>query len=326
LKKGQVLVHFEPGGGDRFVDDVFASPDGERLYVSRSNLGDVAAFDLKSAGHPLLWRTDVAVYKADHAALSPDGARIVVSATLADKAQVLDARTGAVIGGFPTGHYPHQNDFSSDGTLIYNGSIGDVALPFVENAAKGSRLLTVVDAATLRVVRTYPFDMGIRPSVVTADGTTMFAQLSYLNGLVKFDLVSGKIAARLEEPLSSFATANYATPDEYPHNSAHHGLALSGDGTRLCDAGTVDDTVSIVSTADSMRVVATLDVGAIPYWATTSVDGASCFVSLSGDDAVSVIDYASARELVRVPVGRFPQRSRLGRITDAALRLLTRPE
>ena len=42
VRNAQLLHHFEPSDGDRFVDDVFVSPDGTRLYVSRSNLGDVA--------------------------------------------------------------------------------------------------------------------------------------------------------------------------------------------------------------------------------------------------------------------------------------------
>jgi hypothetical protein len=43
VKNAQLLHHFEPSNGDRFLDDVFVSPDGTVLYVSRSNLGDVAA-------------------------------------------------------------------------------------------------------------------------------------------------------------------------------------------------------------------------------------------------------------------------------------------
>jgi DNA-binding beta-propeller fold protein YncE len=318
----QKIKHFEPAGGHRFVDDVFVSPDGTKLYVSRSNLGDVAAFDLTNATHPLLWRTDVSGYKADHATLSPDGSRLVVSATVSDKAQVLDALTGNAVGSFSTGHYPHQNDYSADGKHIYNGSIGDVSLPAALDFLKGFRFLTVVDANTLAPVRSYLFNEGIRPSVITADEKTMYAQLSYLNGLIKFDLVSGNTEATLTEPLSDFAKANYPTHDDYPHDSAHHGLALSADGTRLCDAGTIDNTVSIVSTA-SMTVISTVDVGLIPYWATTSVDGNSCLVSLSGDNAVAVIDYASGRQVARVPVGQFPQRNRLGQVPESVLNLLS---
>jgi DNA-binding beta-propeller fold protein YncE len=115
----------------------------------------------------------------------------------------------------------------------------------------------------------------------------------------------------------------YATYDEFPHDSAHHGLALSGDGKQLCDCGTVDNTVAIITTAD-MKLEKLLDVGSVPYWATTSGDGKTCFVSLSGDNAVAVIDYASASQLKVVPVGKFPQRSRLGKLPPNVVALLTR--
>jgi DNA-binding beta-propeller fold protein YncE len=321
IKKGQVVKHYEPSNGERFLDDVFVSPDGTLLYASRSNLGDVAAFDLTREGHPMVWRHVVPLFKADHATLSPDGSRLVVSATLVDKAEVLDAQTGSVIGAFPTGHFPHQNDYSVSGEHIYNASIGDVSKPAAQNADKGPRLLTVVDANTLTVKKTYAFDKGIRPAVITPDEKLMYAQLSYLNGVIQFDLTTGQITKTLEEPLSAFATANYPTLDDYPHDSAHHGLALSGDGTKLCDAGTVDDTVSIIATS-TMTVETTIDVGLVPYWATTSVDGNSCFVSLSGDNAISVIDYRTGNQTKRVPVDRFPQRTRLGRVSTATLKLV----
>src|SRR5262249_1899184 len=113
IKQKQVIKHFEPANGDRFVDDVFVSPDGKTLYVSRSNLGDVAAFDLTRADHALIWRTHVEGVKADHATLSPDGSRLVVSATSVDRSDVLDALTGKLVGSFATGHFPHQNDYSA---------------------------------------------------------------------------------------------------------------------------------------------------------------------------------------------------------------------
>jgi DNA-binding beta-propeller fold protein YncE len=323
VRQRQAIKHFEPADGDRFVDDVFVSPDGETLYVSRSNLADVAAFDLSNASLGMVWRTHVDGFKADHATLSPDGTQLVVSATTADRADVLDARTGGRVGSFPTGHYPHQNDYSADGLRIYNGSIGDVSLPQALDLLKGIRQLTVVDAKTLQVVRIYPFTAGVRPSVITADEKTMYLQLSYLNGVVKLDLTTGDIIDKLDEPFSDFARANYPTPDDYPHDSAHHGLALSGDGTKLCDAGTIDNTVSIIATA-GMTVEHVTDVGLIPYWATTSEGGDRCFVSLSGDNSVSILAYDTGREMVRVTVGKFPQRTRLGRVHESSLRFLSR--
>ncbi|HMI83778.1 MAG TPA: YncE family protein [Polyangiaceae bacterium] len=327
VKNAQLLHHFEPSGGDRFVDDLFVSPDGAVLYVSRSNLGDVAAFDLTRPEHPQLWRTFVDSPKADHATISPDGSRLVVSATGTSRvADVIDAKTGKIVGTFATGAYPHQNDYSADGKHIYNSSIGNVgyqAVTHQNNALAGDRWLVKVDASTLQVEKTWMFDWGIRPNVITADETIMYAQLSYLNGVIKYDLVASKETQRSEQPLSPFALSTYAGYDEYPHHSAHHGLALSKDGKRLCDCGTIDNTVTIVAT-ENMTVEKTIDVGFVPYWATNSPDGRHCFVSLSGGSAVSVIDYEAGTEVKVVPVGHFPQRSRLGRVPESVLMKLSR--
>lgn len=48
-------------------------------------------------------------------ALSPNGHQLIVSATFAQEAQVLSTKTGEVVASFPTGTFPHQNDYSSDG-------------------------------------------------------------------------------------------------------------------------------------------------------------------------------------------------------------------
>jgi YVTN family beta-propeller protein len=147
-------------------------------------------------------------------------------------------------------------------------------------------------------------------------------ELSYLNGVIKYDLVAKREVARSDQPLSEFAMSTYATYDEYPHDSAHHGLALSADGTKLCDCGTVDNTVAIIDTSD-MSLIEMIDVGMVPYWATNSPDGKHCFVSMSGDDTISVIDYEAAEQVKVVPVGDFPQRSRLGRVPENVIAMLT---
>jgi hypothetical protein len=82
--------------GIRYVDD---------LHVSRGELQDVVAFDI--ATRRQIWRTKVEGFKTDHAALSPDGTQLIVSATTAHKAYVLSTQTGAVITSFGTGTYPH---------------------------------------------------------------------------------------------------------------------------------------------------------------------------------------------------------------------------
>ena len=301
-------------GGDRFVDDLAVSPDGRTLYVSRGNLADLVAFDLVT--HQMLWRFKVAGFHADHIALSPDGSQLVISATTAQEAQVIDPRTGTLTGSFATGTYPHQNDYSANGQHIYNSSIGITAFPQALELLKGSLQLTVVNARTLKVIRTYSFAHGIRPSVITPDEHTMYAELSYLNGFIEFDLTTGKITRTVNMPYS--AAAQTLSPDSYPLNSAHHGLAMSGDGSKLCDVGTIDNYVAIIS-RPALTTDHIIPVGNMPYWATTSSDGNYCLVSNSKDNSVSVISYSTAQEIVRIPVGSFPQRERLGAVTPEAL-------
>jgi YVTN family beta-propeller protein len=307
-------------GGDRFADDVYLSPDGRTLYVSRGNLADVAAFDV--ASKTMKWRFQVAGFKADHAVLSPDGTRLIVSATTASEAQVIDTATGQLVTNVPTGTYPHANDYSPDGKYLYNSSIGITALPQFLEGLKGSRQITVIDPSTFKVIRTYTFAHGVRPAAFTRDDRTAYLQLSYLNGFVEFDLTSGQLTRTVQMPYSAAGQA--LAPDKYPNNSAHHGMALSGDESRLCDVGTIDDYTAVISRPSLTTAgTVTYPTGSIPYWATTSVDGLRCLVTLSGQNKVSVIDYRTSTEIARIPVGSFPQRERLAKAPQSVLDTLS---
>jgi YVTN family beta-propeller protein len=307
-------------GGTRYVDDFAISPDGTTIYVSRGNLDDVAAFNLVT--HQELWVEQMDGIHSDHLGISPDGSKIVVSATTAAEAEVFNTADGSLIGKFATGTYPHQNLFTPDGKYIYNESIGVTALPYALNALKGNLQLEKVDASTLQVVKVWKFPYGLRPFVIEPDGTTMFADMSYLNGFFKYDLNTSTTLATVQQPYST--TAASESYDSYPQNSAHHGIALNGDDTKLCDVGTIDDYTKIVDTNTlSTTATVTYPTGSIPYWALTSTDGNYCYVSLSAGNAVSVINYTTGTEVARVPVGNFPQRERTAVVPESVISGLT---
>jgi YVTN family beta-propeller protein len=79
---------------------------------------------------------------------------------------------------------------------------------------------------------------------------------------------------------------------------------MNPEGTKLCVAGTMSDYAAIVDRASFANTIAAH--GERPYWATNSADGRYCFVSFSGDDAVSAISYETEQEVARIPLGDHP--------------------
>ena len=294
-------------GHDQLVDDIAVSPDGKTMYVSRPSLGDVAAYEIATGEQ--VWRTPVEGYRSDHMALSPDGTELAVSATTANVVQLLDPVDGSVTGDFPTGDFPHENRYSADGKTLYNATIGRVVMPDdpALDGLKGKRQLTIVDAATQQVRDTIDFGVGIRPFLVTPDGKTMYAQLSFHNGFVEYDLEEKRVTRTVHLPLSE--DAQQMKREDYPLDSAHHGLSANADGTKLCDAGTISDYAAIVS-VPSLTTDAIVPVGEKPYWAATSPNGQHCFLSNSDSDDISVVDFNGTKEAARIPVGDHPQRVR----------------
>jgi DNA-binding beta-propeller fold protein YncE len=196
------------------------------------------------------------------------------------------------------------------------------------DSTKGDRWFQVVDARTFKVLKR--IDMGrklaehgvqrmssaVRPMALTPDERYLYFQLSFFHGFVEYDLRRDVPLRLVNLPLSE--KARQMRRQDYLLDSAHHGLTMNPRGTKLCAAGTISDYAAIVNrTTLRYRIV---PVGEKPYWSTSSGDGRYCFVSVSGDDRVAVISYASGREIARVPVGDHPQRMRMGKIRAEALR------
>jgi DNA-binding beta-propeller fold protein YncE len=315
-------------GHDQFVDDMFSSPNGRVLYVSRPSLADVVAINLRTK--KIIWRTKVDGNRADHMAISPDGKHVLVSASTARVVDVIDTKTGAIVARIPSGDQPHENNFSRDGRLVYHASIGSVFTPADDpllDASKGERVFQVVDTSNWQVVRR--IDMGaeldeygepdmsgaVRPMALTPDERQVYFQVSFFHGFVEYDLVNDRVTRLAHLPVSDEAKSKRR--EEYLLDSAHHGLAMNPSGTKLCAAGTMSDYAAIVDRASfGHRIVAH---GAKPYWSTNSARGSYCFVSFSGDDAVSVISYRKEREIARIPVGDHPQRMRMGKVRAGLL-------
>ena len=309
-------------GHDQFVDDMYSTPDGRSMVVSRPSFADVVSIDLTSGD--INWRFPVSGFRADHMAVSPDGTRVAVSASTSNTVHVLDINTGKQAGSFATGDKPHENIFTSDGKQIWNMAIGDVNTatdaPWLD-WTKGDRKITVVDATTFKQVKVIDmrerldaigltdYSDAVRPAAFSPDESKLYFQVSFFNGFFEYDIATDRITRTKTLPKNPATSTDRTT---WVNDSRHHGISMNPDGTKLCVAGTMDDYATVVDRATLQE--GPLVTASKPYWATVSGDGKSCVVSESGADQVTAIDFTTGKKTVSVPVGDHPQRVRLAHV------------
>jgi hypothetical protein len=314
-------------GHDQFVDDMFTSKDGRLLVVSRPSLADVVGINLASGG--IAWRFRVDGQRSDHMAMSPDGTRVAVSASTGNVVHILDTNTGHEVGRFASGDSPHENNYSKDGSKIYHASIGLVYTPLDQPAldtTKGDRRFQIVDAKTNQIIE--KIDMGkklaeagypnmssaVRPMALSPDERWVYFQVSFFHGFVEYNFAQHRVTRVAQLP----NLVPNMPREQYLLDSAHHGIAMNPEGTRLCVAGTMDDYAAIVDRASfNYRLIR--GVGTKPYWVTNSGDGRYCFISWSGSDKISAISYQDRKVVGEVPVGDHPQRMRMGVVSKSWL-------
>ncbi len=308
-------------GNDQFVDDMYSSNDGRLVVISRPSFADVVAISLRTK--KIVWRFEVDGVRSDHMAVSPDGRRVVVSASTGNVVHVLRIKDGTEVGRFASGGSPHESVFLDGGKRILHASIGTVYSPLddpdVPDPLESERVLQIVDARTLEVKRRYDVrqalddaglekvSIAVRPLTLSPDEKKIYFQLSFFHGFVELDRRTGTITRFKRLPNLVESTPRQA----YVLDSAHHGIAMNPKGTRLCVAGTMSDYATIVR-AKTLKRTRLLKGGEKPYWVTPSANGKYCYISWSDTDTVSRISYRNARIVDTIDVGNHPQRVRNG--------------
>lgn len=331
-------------GHDQYTDDMFSTNDGRLVAVSRPSFADVVGIDLASG--KIAWRFPMEGYRADHMAVSPDGRRLLVSDSTTNKVHGLNIYTGKKLRSFASGDTPHESNYTKDGRRIFHASIGRVYTPTdrtelgpVYDTSKGERVFQIVRNRDFKILKRW--DMGkelaeagypnmssaVRPMAVAPDERFVYVQVSFFHGFVEFDTQArDRKRTYAGEPLVGRVKRVVPLPDrtngmpreQYVLDSAHHGLAINPRGTKLCAAGTMDDYAAIVNRRTLRHRI--VNVGQKPYWSTNGVEPNECWVSVSGDDKVVVLDYRDASRIATVKVGDHPQRVRPGHVALEVIR------
>ncbi|WP_313407921.1 serine/threonine protein kinase [Aeromicrobium sp.] len=249
-----LAVRIGPGQGhDQFVDDMFSTQDGRYLAVSRPSFADVVWIDIAKAvagdSDSIVAETPIDGYRSDHAGLSPDGKRLLVSdsverqviefamvdQTLPDGKQV---RMGDRMRSFESGDTPHENNYSPDGKRIYHASIGSAYTSFDGPAGdwtKGDRWFEIVRNDDFGIDKRW--DMGkelaeaghprmsaaVRPMAIAPGERFIYFQVSWYHGIVEFDTqaadLNGKVdysTGKVAEPRTGAVTRLIPLPNRVP--------------------------------------------------------------------------------------------------------------
>ncbi len=266
---------------------------------------------------------------------SPDGGRAYVTCEADSTLRAIDTRTGKLLGKVPLSGHPNNLAVSNDGQRVFvairsapgavdvidagglkrvqsipvKGAVHNVYVtPDGKFAVAGSiegKIVTAIDAESLRTAWEMPVDAGVRPIAFekASDGSTsrMFIQLSELHGFSVVDFKKRKEVSRVQLP-----------PD--PHDghaesgAPAHGIAVSPDNKSLWVNSSVANAVFVYSLPD-LKVLGYVKVGEVPDWLTFTPDGKMVYVANAGSNSVSAIDAVKRKEVARIPVGEVPKRN-----------------
>ncbi|KRB79581.1 serine/threonine protein kinase [Nocardioides sp. Root190] len=333
------------------TDHMQVSNDGSRLLVSDSTERQVIEYSMVDETLP----NGTKIRVGDRLRTFPSGETPHESNYTEDGERILHASIGRV-------YTPADDLDPADGSLLglplnklglstlgLDKLLARLPWSALDEAVKADRWLQYVDADSFEVLDRWNIgkelaeaghpgmSSAVRPVAVHPNGRLLYLQVSFLHGYVVFDTEAADLNGTSDYTLGGEPEpATGAVVDvvdlenrvptmlreAYVNDSAHHGIAISGDGETLCVAGTMDDYAALVDVATGEATYFDEETTGHrygkPYWSTEGLDE-TCWVSLSDDDAVAVLSTRTGDEVAYLQVGNHPQRVRHGYVPEAVV-------
>ena len=280
-------------GGIEVNHGAAAAPDGSRFYFTNEAEHTLDVVD----GRTLKVTTHIPLSdRPNNLSISRDGRKVYVAIVAAPGGvDVIDTVALKRAKTIPTKGGIHNTFVTPDGNFVVAGSIV-------------GRMLTVIDVKTDEPVWSMSFENGVRPIGFekNADGSTkrMFVQISDFHGFYIVDFAAHREVGRITLPELPKDQQNWDTLQGSPS----HGIGVAPDGKTLWVCSKVNHAVYAYSMPD-LKLLGSVSVGHHPDWLTFTPDSQRVYVANAGSNSVSVVDIATRKEVVRVPVGQVPKRN-----------------
>ena len=178
-------------------------------------------------------------------------------------------------------------------------------------ADEGANTVTVIDAASFKMIGNIPVGKGPHNVQVSPDGKWVWVTNNG-DAAKAAETMSSKEMPKAEHRAMAAAGAVWAVDTatgsvvaKVPVGKHPAHVVVAGDGRTAYITNGGDNTVSVVDTA-AQRVIGVIPVGAAPHGLRISPDGKQVWVANLKGGTVSVIDTESRKQVMLIPVGKGP--------------------
>jgi YVTN family beta-propeller protein len=245
---------------------VAVAPDGKRLYVSNRRDGTVSVLEIGPRPDDLKTGATFKAGDNPHGLITDAKGEVLYVANMnVDDVSLIETATGKELKRLKTGRSPFELARSGDGKRIYVSSVLSVPVPF--------RTPSKIEITFIDATKRYVLERRLLPSTVIAQGITLTPDDRF-------------VVVALELPKNLIPEAQILQGSMVTHGIAVLETGIGGRSAFLL----LDEPQRYFADAFAVRF---------------SPDGKRLFVTSSGVDTVSVIDWMKAAEILKLAGGKI---------------------